>query len=50
MRRYILLAVGWVAFAVVVQKASTIEGESVAFNPFKILGVSTVGQAGRDSG
>ncbi|ORY53393.1 Sec63 Brl domain-domain-containing protein [Leucosporidium creatinivorum] len=39
--RYILLALGWVAFAVVVQKASTIEGESVAFDPFKILGVST---------
>ncbi|GAA5910707.1 hypothetical protein JCM5296_006819 [Sporobolomyces johnsonii] len=38
--RHFLLAVGWVAFAVVVQQASRIEGEAAQFDPFKILGVS----------
>ncbi|GAA5944433.1 protein-transporting protein SEC63, partial [Sporobolomyces koalae] len=37
----LLLAVGWVAFAVVVQRASRIEGEAAQFDPFTILGVST---------
>jgi len=33
---------GWVAFALVVQKASRIEGEAAQFDPFTILGVSSV--------
>lgn len=43
--RHVLLAAGWVAFALVVHRASSIEGEAVAFDPFKILGVSTVRRA-----
>ncbi|GAA6063020.1 hypothetical protein JCM10212_001799 [Sporobolomyces blumeae] len=39
--RTFLLAVGWLAFAVVVQQASRIEGEAAQFDPFKILGVSS---------
>ncbi|GAA6010079.1 hypothetical protein JCM11491_005857 [Sporobolomyces phaffii] len=39
--RHFLLAVGWVAFAVVVQRASRIEGEAALFDPFAILGVSS---------
>ncbi|GAA5970637.1 hypothetical protein JCM11641_007380 [Rhodosporidiobolus odoratus] len=38
--RHILLAIGWVAFAVVVQQASTIQPEGAQFDPFAILGVS----------
>ncbi|KAM0788998.1 hypothetical protein ACM66B_003067 [Microbotryomycetes sp. NB124-2] len=39
--RTALLAAGWLAFAVVVQRASLIEGEANAFDPFAILGVSS---------
>ncbi|BGP47243.1 secretory subunit [Rhodotorula kratochvilovae] len=39
--RHALLAIGWLAFAVVVQRARMIEGESAAFDPFTILGVSS---------
>ncbi|SDA03416.1 BZ3500_MvSof-1268-A1-R1_Chr7-1g09425 [Microbotryum saponariae] len=38
--KHVMLAAGWVAFAVVVQKATTVKAESVAFDPFKILGVA----------
>ncbi|GAA6014793.1 hypothetical protein JCM10207_002182 [Rhodosporidiobolus poonsookiae] len=39
--RHFLLAVGWVAFAVVVHQASQIQGEGAQFDPFAILGVSS---------
>ncbi|KAG0656762.1 secretory subunit [Rhodotorula mucilaginosa] len=39
--RHIVLAVGWLAFAVVVQRARGIEGEGPQFDPFAILGVSS---------
>ncbi|KAK4055503.1 secretory subunit [Microbotryomycetes sp. JL201] len=39
--RTVFLAAGWLAFAVVVQRASLIEGEANAFDPFQILGVSS---------
>ncbi|GAA5882212.1 hypothetical protein JCM16303_002283 [Sporobolomyces ruberrimus] len=39
--RHLLLTAGWVAFAVVVQRASRIEGEAAMFDPFAILGVSS---------
>lgn len=41
-RRHFLLAAGWVALAVVVQRALLIEGEGASFDPFSILGVSSV--------
>jgi translocation protein SEC63 len=40
--RYLLLAAGWVAIAVIVQRASGIEAEGAQFDPFTILGVSSV--------
>ncbi|GJN89668.1 hypothetical protein Rhopal_002655-T1 [Rhodotorula paludigena] len=39
--RHFLLAAGWVAFAVVVQRARMIEGEAAAFDPFAILGIAS---------
>ncbi|GAA5860434.1 hypothetical protein JCM8547_000303 [Rhodosporidiobolus lusitaniae] len=39
--RHVLLALGWVAFAFVVQQASSIKGEGPQFDPFAILGVSS---------
>ncbi|GAA5854067.1 hypothetical protein JCM9279_004370 [Rhodotorula babjevae] len=39
--RHFLLAAGWVALAVVVQRALLIEGEGASFDPFSILGVSS---------
>ncbi|GAA5823402.1 hypothetical protein JCM11251_000623 [Rhodosporidiobolus azoricus] len=39
--RHFILVVGWAAFAVVVQQASTIKGEGAQFDPFAILGISS---------
>lgn len=36
------MALGWLLLAFVVQRASTIEGEGLTYDPFKILGISTV--------
>lgn len=41
------MALGWLLLAFVVQRASTIEGEGLTYDPFKILGISTV-RAGSD--
>lgn len=40
--RSVVLALGWLAFAVVVQRARGIQGEGPQFDPFAILGVSSV--------
>lgn len=50
---HIALALGWLTFAVVVQRARGIQGEGPQFDPFEILGVSSVsrerdGQLHRD--
>lgn len=40
--RHVLLAAGWVLFAFVVQRASTIQAEELTFDPFKILDIAAV--------
>lgn len=40
--RLVLLGLGWLLFAFVVQRASLIEENGLTYDPFKILGIATV--------
>ena len=40
--RHVILAIGWILFAFVVERASKIQAEELTFDPFKILGVASV--------
>lgn len=39
--KHILLGLGWLAFAVVVKRASEVQPDALVYDPFKILGIAT---------